>query len=1167
RPPPKVVAITPASGSTLGDEEVTITGSGFQQGAIVRFADQPAASVTFVDSQKLVVKTPKGTPGPAAVTVENLDGGKHVVGGGFLYIQPPTIANVFPGLGPESGGTVVTIQGAGFVQGNKGSKVFFGSVEVPQTDVQIESVGIIKAKSPKGTGPVAVKIVNPDNQVAILAGGFVYIPVIPAPKVSYTQPGFAPTSGGIQVSVYGEGFLTGAIVSFGNDAIGYTKATENAVLNGGTLVVCKAPAHLPGTVNVKVTNSDGQSGIANNAFEFVAPLALPALAISGIVPDRGPTEGGYDTVLYGQGFKAGVEVFFGNSATASWTKAKTVVRLGPTLLRVEVPEAAKEGKVDVRVVNPSVGGKADEIVSKTLFTYGQAVILEPMSHRLPIDKTTGDGRPLIADFNGDGLNDVFVQRSTTDDLYIQVKDKAGEPGQFVDQSDTLPKYAGNCTSSNGYGEAHDLDGDGDVDIVFRGQNYYLCILRNEGDGTFKSEYHGNKNLYYMRDFAVGDVTCDGLADIVVLTTQANFVLVNNGKGGYDADTKLLPSHSEPSNSGALGDVDKDGDLDLLVGNDSAVQNRLYYNSCNNVAQGQPGSFQDASYGNGKNFPVSGFNTRTVLLDDLDGDGWLDAFVFNWGQTDRIYINKGGNFLADDGSRFPQEETLPNSDDAWARDVDGDGDKDLLVRKYQNVSGRYWVSLYLNEKSQTGQTKWTDASPSNLPQWRGEDSSLMAVDDLDADGLPDIYVVKTDHQDWLLINHGFADGKAPIDANRVPKGSFANNTFRGLPHDVNESSSAAAGDIDGDGDIDLVIGNLASGGISVWVNDGVGNFFEQGEVRVPDVGCGVSRLHLVDLNKDSDLDLMISCNYDWGGGTIGSVGAKSGSGGIRQLVNDGKGYFKDVSKDNLPYTYNNHRFYGMDLGDIDGDGDMDIVVGGFYSDPVEILVHGGDPFNNGGAYYFVKSNYLEMSQDYKYRTCFVLADLNADKNVDLYLGKSGAQNVLFHNTGIGIMKDVSNSHLPSVSDNSNHLLAADIDKDGDVDLFVINDGVNRLQISELDYKLADVTSSHLPENMSANSTHGALVDLDGDGLLDLITSTWGGRNQLLLNTGDAHFQDLTASDLTEQPPQRAASARPASSAQSSSIHGATNRPTIVSSRCRCSQVPSRLCPVRRRSTES
>ncbi len=1119
RPAPKVVAITPASGSTLGDDAVVITGSGFQKGAIVRFADLPASAVTFVDGTKLTAKTPKGSAGPVAVTVENPDGGKHVVGGGFLYIAPPSISNVFPGLGPESGGTVVTIQGAAFVQGAKGSKVYFGSNQVPDGDVQIESVGIIKAKTPKGTGPVAVKIVNPDGQIALMAGGFVYIPVIPAPKVSYVQPGFAATSGGVQISVYGEGFLTGATVSFGNDATGYVNATENSVLNGGTLVVCKAPAHLPGTVNVKVTNSDGQSGVLSNGFEFIAPLALPALAISGVTPDRGPVAGGYDVVIYGQGFKAGVEVSFGSATTATWVKAKTVVRLGPTLLRVEVPEAAKAGQVDVRIVNPVVGGMADEIVGKTLFTYGQSVILEPMAHRLPIDSTTGDGVPIVADFNGDGLNDVFVQRSTTDDLFIQVKDAKGEPGQFIDQSATLPKYSSYCTSSNAYGTGADIDGDGDVDILFRGQNYYLCILRNEGDGTFKSEYHGNQDLSYMRDFAVADVTCDGLIDIVVVGTQQNFVLVNNGKGGYVKDLKLIPAHKEPSTTVALGDVDNDGDVDMLVGNDSAVQNRLYYNSCNNVAQGQPGSFQDASYGNGKNFPVSGFNTRTVLLRDLDGDGWLDAFVFNWGQTDRIYLNKGGNFLADDGSRFPQEEALAHSSGAWARDVDGDGDIDLLVRKQQAVAGRYWVHLYLNEKSQTGQTKWTDATPSNMAPWRGEDSVYMDVGDLDGDKLPDIYVVKPYHQDWLLINHGYADGKAAIDANRVPKGSFSNNTFRGLPHDVAESSAADAGDIDGDGDIDIVIGNMATGGVSVWINDSAGNFFEQGETRVPDINCGAAELRLLDLNKDGDLDIMVACNYDWGGGTIGAVAAKTNAGGLRQLVNDGKGYFTDVSKDNLPYSYNNYRFYGLDLGDIDGDKDMDLVVGGYFYDPTEILIHGGDPFNNGGAYYFVKSNYLDVPQDYKYRTCFVLADLNNDKHPDLYLGKSSAQNVLYHNQGSGVMKDVSTSHLPSVSDNTTRVLAADVDKDGDVDLFVINDGENRLQISELDYKLADVTSSHLPGGMSANSRDGALVDLDGDGLLDLVTASWGSRNQLLLGEGDAHFKNLTASMPRDDDPTR------------------------------------------------
>lgn len=1105
RPPPKIVGIKPNQGSTLGDDTIEVIGSGFQTGATVRFGNVVAKKVTVSDSTKLVVVTPPGKAGLVAVTVANPDLSTHTVGGGFLYIAPPEITNIFPGLGAETGGTVVTIQGANFVQGAKGSKVFFGSKQLADKDVQIESSGIIKAKAPPGTGPVAVKIVNPDGQFALKAGGFVYIPKVPAPEVSHMTPKFGSTTGGILVSVYGKGFLTGAQVGFGNDAIGYTNATSVNVLNGGTLLVAKVPAHLPGKVNVRVTNSDGQKGVLTNGFEYLAALGLPALAFQGIVPDRGPNGGGYEVVLYGQGFKSGVKVYFGDANTATWTQADPITRLGPTLIRVTVPKYPKNGKVDVRIVNPSVGGKADELVAKTAFTYGQSVVLEPFGHRLPLDKTTGDGGPLIIDANGDGLNDVIVRHSSgRDDLFIQTKDKDGNPGLFVDATHQMPNETGSCRYRSNAVVA-DIDGDKDLDVIFRGYNRYICIYRNVSDGTFKVENKGYDNeLYQTRGFFVADLTCDGNLDLLVTRDGYNRIWVGDGKGGFKKDTKLLPNHSEPSRGVGIADVDKDGDNDLLIANDNAVQNRLYYNSCNNVAKGQPGSFSDATYGNKKNFPVSGFNSRAVGFADINGDGWPDAIIWNWGQTDRVYLNSGGNFLNDDGLRYPQNEKQPHTAGGTFVDVEGDGDLDVITWRYTGSSGKYWPAVYLNDKAQGGPGKFTDATPTNVPQWRGEEANGFVVGDLDGNNLPDIYVVKANHQDWLLLNHGFQPGKALLDKNRVPKGSWANNTFWGVPPDVNTTTAADTGDIDGDGDIDIVMASAGKGGLDVWINDGSGNFFSEATTRFPDVNCNATELKLIDLNGDKDLDIIASCYYE---STYGS-----NSGGFRQLVNDGKGYFKDVSKQYMPDNYTSRRTYGFGMGDFDGDGDPDMIGSGYYYDPLRVMVNGGDPFNLDGAYFFAKDKQLmDWYQSGKQKTSWVITDLNNDKNADVFMGISSGTNQLFHNTGGGVMKNVTSSHLSAGSDNTDYLIAADVDKDGDVDLFSVNNGTNRLSVGELDYKYADVTASHLPASMASyHSTHGVFVDLDMDGLLDIVTSSYQNPNQLLLNTGDAHFGDFTKS---------------------------------------------------------
>lgn len=1099
RPPPKITEVNPDKGTTLGGTVVKLVGVGFQPGLQVLFGKEMATDVNVVDGSNVTCKAPAGDAGPVTVTVKNPDLSTHTIGGGFLYLAPPKVLTVFPTLGPESGGTKVTIQGSGFVTGVKGSKVLFGTKAVPEKDLKVESNSLISVVTPAGSGPVAVKIINPDDQFDAKAGGFVYIPVVQPPSIKYIQPDFGPTSGGYLTNLIGTGFLQGAQVAFGSDASGWSKSESVKVLNAGTLIVAVVPAHAKGKVDVKVTNSDGQSGTLKESFEYSSPQGLPGLAFLGITPTRGPASGGYEVIIYGQGFKSGVTVFFGSAGTSTWVKADQVTRLGPTVLKVTMPDYGKNGPADVRVVNPALGGLKDEVVGSTAFVFGQSVVFEPFGHRLPIDRSKGDYDTAIFDANGDGLNDVLILHDTSgDDLLINTKDDEGRPGKFIDQSSTnLPSIPTYCRYRR-LPLTWDVDKDGDVDVVFRSYNHHLCWYKNKGDGTFTVHDIGYfPNLNNSSGMARGDVNCDGIDDIFVATTDINFLLIGDGKGGFKQDKTALPNHNEPSRDVALGDVDKDGDLDALIANDNAFQNRLYYNNCNNVAKGQPWSFTDATYGTGKNFPVSGFNSKTALLEDINGDGWLDALILNWGQTDRLYFNKTGNFLNDDGLHFPQNEKFPNSAQGWFVDVDNDGDMDLVVKK--NVSSdRYWPSVYLNDKAQGGASVFTDASPVNMPEMRGELAQYMGVGDLNADGLVDIYVTKRDQQDWLFLNHGYKEDVAMTEGNRVPKGAFANNTFYGMPEDAYDTYNAAAGDIDGDGDIDLVMNTHYGQWTRIWVNDGAGNFFDHTTQRIKNSNCHQGDLLLVDLNGDKDLDILQACYY--------YSSPTPNGGGLRQWANDGKGNFTETTSPNMPEGHNTARYYSLAAGDLDNDGDQDLLVVG-ETWAYRMMVNGGDPFNTDGAYFFTKNEWINPNTS-QHKAHALIADLNGDKHRDIYIGMHG-QNQLWYNQGTGMQKNVSYSHLPSVSTTSRRVLANDFDKDGDVDLFVINNGDNRLHVGELDFKYADVTVSHLPSGLGANHTGGALADLDLDGFVDVFSTVYAGHNQLLLNQGDAHFGNFSS----------------------------------------------------------
>jgi autotransporter-associated beta strand protein len=238
-PAPIITAISPTSGVVAGGTVVTITGSNFVAGAVVRFDGVAATGVTVNGpGDTITAITDVGSQGPADVTVSNIDLLADTVVDGFIFLgAPPTVSGVSPSTLPNNYLTTpITISGSGFVAGGVAATV---------TSV---AAGAITVTMPAGVapGPVPIVVTNIDLQAVTFNG---FIAQGPAPILSGIDVPHGPIAGGRLMTLTGSAFRAGATVTMGG-----TPATVMSLT--ATTITAMTPAHAEGAVDVIVTNDD-----------------------------------------------------------------------------------------------------------------------------------------------------------------------------------------------------------------------------------------------------------------------------------------------------------------------------------------------------------------------------------------------------------------------------------------------------------------------------------------------------------------------------------------------------------------------------------------------------------------------------------------------------------------------------------------------------------------------------------------------------------------------------------------------------------------------------------------------------------------------------------------------------------------------------------------------
>ena len=324
-PPPTINTVTPIGGPLAGGTVITIDGSGYVFGITASLGGIPCTPVNFINAGRITCTTASRLAGTFPLTLTNPDNQTVTMTSAYTYGEGPVISLVEPTMGPLAGGSVITILGRNFVNG---ATVSMGGN--PCTPVVVVNSSQITCTTPAGTGGVDLVVTNPDNQNDIQTLGFLYTL---GPTVINVAPLIGVDTGGDTVTITGTIFFPGLTVSLGGAAC-------TPVITNPTQITCTTGSHVPGVVDVVVTNPDNQSATLANAFTYNS-----APSILTVTPNGGLPVGGAAITIDGSNFMAGATVSLGGSP------CNTVTFINTNQLTCLTPPGTLNTIVDVVVTN------------------------------------------------------------------------------------------------------------------------------------------------------------------------------------------------------------------------------------------------------------------------------------------------------------------------------------------------------------------------------------------------------------------------------------------------------------------------------------------------------------------------------------------------------------------------------------------------------------------------------------------------------------------------------------------------------------------------------------------------------------------------------------------------------------------------------------------------
>jgi len=782
--------------------------------------------------------------------------------GGSSFLNPVLkIKGITPTLGPSQGGPVIRVVGSGYIEGQTG--VFFGSVEVPASDIEFVSAVELRVVLPAsdGTlGAVDVSVKNPasssggDERVAVLRGGFLYF----AETVQFegyrnfaTEPG--PIAGAVAdfngdarpdlvLSHRGEVFGISTVENTGSGTLTSTSFFELSgrarpealvrdrvrpnLLTAGRIdagiyadfAVTVSPESDPDATEPDVLTFLGRGNGTFREGDSLRGDEYPPLegTTSGQVSPAGPTgialadfdrDGASDLcVVYSSSDQ--VVVFFGDGSGGF--ESACVLAVGGRPVAVEVADLNGDERDDIAVTN-----SRDGTVS-VLYGLGNRRFRDATESPFP-----SGPYPTSIDsgfFDSDSIRDLVVVNSRDDAVAILRGDGFGgfeEPRVF--QVGSTPTFV--LTS--------DFDKDARDDFAVansRSDSVTLFLQRTSGDFLEESFFTGNTpQTLFAANF---DSDSSGLPDIVTTNTGGNNLSLHRNLGdavfeqpvflggsSYTAGDISRPALFEDPIAVVTGDFDGDGIDDAVVA-DAGVPALVFVGG---LASGDLDVSRPVT-------SVLSLPPVALAIGDVNDDGNLDiAVVFGANRGVSLLLGNGVGAFSE--NRITNRMLLVGGDDVAIADVDGDRALDLLLVGRDSPQ----VTVLLGDGSGTFSALRSTPLP-HRPR-------ALTVGDWNEDGRADL-AVPADGEPFLSILLGRTDG------------TFAIDSVEDLAGQIPASSTAA--DWNADGAQDLGVNLVAENTIRLFIGDGKGKFVAGGDVSTE---LPLDRILAADVNGDRKSDLV------------------------------------------------------------------------------------------------------------------------------------------------------------------------------------------------------------------------------------------------------------------------------------------------------------------------